>query len=522
MRKTLQLTLAVLTGAAAANAQSLVELTQRPETTFHAARIIRPSVARLRGAVKGLATYQSAGAASGELGIVPALPGIAGPFARFASDVQTLRVYRMRSGTSVVLFPEIVVQFRSALPDRLIDSFLRLSCGALGIKRIAPQRYLLSMPLPDSLQGVLTEILRKNPHVEWAEQNYYYVRKASAGNFDVALPDASLVAAQWARNSPNFGLQSAWEALRKKDPANPSRFEKGSSAIRVAVVDDGVALDHPSLKSRIVASVDVPAEAGRGFVNLGDQQRLALPHFERQHGTPVAGIIAAGSPGGGRGVEGVAPGVSLVAIRAWEYSLNGQWSTSNGLYLARAIERALDLKADIINCSWSTLDVPSLANQLNRAAWGRNGKGTVLVFSAGNAFEASTDYVAEFPASKYGIAVAATNTCNGRKDFTDCDKAEVWASLYKMTPPSAVLFAPGIKMPTTLNPNQFVRNFNGTSAAAPFVAGVAALLLTDDPSLKASDVRARLLAGARKPPGTSFAVVNAFCTLRPADASCHN
>lgn len=111
---------------------------------------------------------------------------------------------------------------------------------------------------------------------------------------------------------------------------------------------------------------------------------------------------------------------------------------------------------------------------------GRNGLGCVITFATGND-NSSVGYPAN--SNPKILAVGAISPCGERKSPSSCD-GEGWGSNYG---DEIDVVAPGVKIPTTSNTG-YTMTFNGTSSACPHVAGIAALVLSVNPSLTQSQV----------------------------------
>jgi subtilisin family serine protease len=211
---------------------------------------------------------------------------------------------------------------------------------------------------------------------------------------------------------------------------------------------------------------------------------------DAEHGTHVAGIIAAIKDPAGSGVEGIAPMVKIMGVRVVP---NGDERDDD---IAAGIRYAADNGAQIINMSfgkpWSP-GKPAVDSAVRYA----EAKGVLFVHAAGNDAE-NTDTTSNYPKAQYAtggearlwLEVGATNWKGG---------AELPAAFSNYGAKTVDLFAPGDPIMSTL-PGGKTGNESGTSMASPVVAGVAALLMTYFPDLTAADVRKILVETSRKLP----------------------
>lgn len=229
--------------------------------------------------------------------------------------------------------------------------------------------------------------------------------------------------------------------------------------VRVAVIDTGVDVKNPQLKS----AVDV--SKGRNLLpkNLKDDNGDKLKRGNENgttdevgHGTRVAGIIAA-RPAKDTGFVGLAPDATLIPIQQNDAEGHGNAET-----LATAINHAVAAGADIINISQDTANAVEPTPILKQAVDRALARGKVIVASAGND-GLGGNVKRTYPASYEGVlAVAASDRNNERASFSQSGEFVGVA-------------APGVDMISTV-PKDGHCSDNGTSFAAPYVAGVAALI----------------------------------------------
>lgn len=292
--------------------------------------------------------------------------------------------------------------------------------------------------------------------------------------------------------------------------------------VSVSFIDDGVDTAHPDLNLKLDLANDFDAQ----FSNSQDGQHkyptlMGLP--PDFHGTLIAGIIGA-EANNETGIVGVAQDANLVSTRvkwAWDHmteAISTQW------------------KFDVSNNSWGAI-VP-FSDNFNSTAMtfayeglrkgvemGREGLGTVFVFSAGNsaALGHNTNYF-NYQNAREVITVGATDASGAPAAFS--------------TPGANVLVsAPGVGVMTTQRYGGYTE-MNGTSASAPIISGVVALMLEANPDLGYRDVQKILayatthpdnqdwktngasdwnLGGMRYNDKTGFGLVDAYAAVRLAE-----
>jgi hypothetical protein len=310
---------------------------------------------------------------------------------------------------------------------------------------------------------------------------------------------------QWHLENTGSPVQFNGTVGADVDAPSAWNFNMGDSVI-VAVMDSGIDTLHPEFTGRLLPGFDAFATA-----TSDTKGYPALDFPENAHGTACAGIIGA-EQDNQLGGSGIAPHVKLVPVRMFTYiTFQGQTVpfTNMTTLLAGISYSADSMNADIISCSAgltdeyiSLLNIDTIiCNQeiRNVHALGRNGKGTILFFSAGNDNINLVIWPANLPET---IAVGASNMCDRRKSLNDCSPETWWGSSYG---PTLDLVAPGVKIATCditsslgYANGDYTLSFNGTSAACPLAAGIGALLLSENPALTAEEVRHILNATAER------------------------
>ncbi len=239
----------------------------------------------------------------------------------------------------------------------------------------------------------------------------------------------SLYSAQGAATaSHNDPLYAAEPAARQWHLADLHRIASGRGA-RVAVIDSGIDGSHPDLAGQLLVN--------RNFI--AGQSLVA-----EQHGTAVAGIIAAKADNG-IGIAGVAPGARMLGLRACWQSRDSPATVCDTLSLAKALYFAVEQRADVVNLSLSGPDDRLLRELLSVAL----GKGIAVV----GAFDPKLPD-GGFPASVPGV-IAVSDSLAG--------------------PRGEVYIAPGRDVPTTQPGGRWFL-VNGSSFAAAHVSGLVALM----------------------------------------------
>lgn len=272
----------------------------------------------------------------------------------------------------------------------------------------------------------------------------------------------SVVSATYTPGDPDFGDEMMSYGLHDVEALQAWDIVTGSHEIVIAVIDSGILLAHPEFAQRLVDGYD--------FVNEDN-----VPDDDSGHGTHVAGIIAAALDNG-EGVAGVCPDCLLMPVKVLNENNLGSWSQ-----LAQGILFAVDNGARVLNLSLGA-SIPSetLASSIDYAIE----SGAIVVAAAGNLGSSRPFY----PAALDGvIAVGATTSRGTRWAKSD------FGNYIDMVAPGDLIYS------TYHDLNNIYRGYtymSGTSMAAPFVSGVAGLLLSVVPTLSAEDVTSAMTLGA--------------------------
>ena len=201
------------------------------------------------------------------------------------------------------------------------------------------------------------------------------------------------------------------------------------------------------------------------------------------HGTHVAGIIAA-IRGNNKGGDGVADNVKIMSIRTVP---NGD-EFDKDIYLA--IKYAVDNGASVINMSFGKAYSPH-QEKVYEAFQYADSKGVLLIHAAGNDAK-DIDIEPNYPTSMYSFQDVKLDHFLTIGASTK-DKDTLTASFSNFGKKGVDIFAPGFEIYNSVTENQY-QNLQGTSMAAPMVAGVAAMLKSYFPSLSMSEIKSIILS----------------------------
>ena len=304
------------------------------------------------------------------------------------------------------------------------------------------------------------EKLRANPCVVAAEPDHYIEPHVTLGNPYILPHELRIIP-----NDTYFGY--LWGLRKVKAPA-AWNYSTGSPRVVVGVVDSGVDFEHPDLNANMWPS------HGQGLYGWNFFDDNDNPMDQTGHGTHVAGTI--GAIGNNLiGVTGVCWNVKIAALKIG----NNLFSSSAAI---KAIDYANKHKISILNNSWGG----AYSSILKLAIENYDG---LFIASAGNA-GSDNDIFPVFPASFGGsnmISVAACTQNNALASFSNYGLASV-----DIAAPGTDIFSTSISGGYSF--------MDGTSMAAPYVSGAAALLKSYRPDLTNLEIKNIILSSVDRQP----------------------
>ena len=376
---------------------------------------------------------------------------------------------------------EIIVKYKPGFRAQVLSS--RALRGARVLRSIDQIRlHTLKLPPGLSLEEAI-QAYRKDPRVEYVGPNHI-VSICRVPNDDwYQLMGYYL---QWGLYDPDYP-----EVTIEAEPAWD--LTTGSSSIIIANVDTGVMTDHEDLWAKIVPGRNV-------ITGAPDPDN---PYDDHGHGTFTAGVSAAMTDNI-VGVAGVSWGAKIMPIKALDADGYGTEADA-----AAGIVWAADHGAKIINMSFGGYDdVPAELDAVNYAA----AKGCILVGASGNDGSSQPFFPAAYDQV---IAVGATNEYGQR-----CTAAD-WGEGGSNYGSYLDVVAPGNNILSTYGDGSYTMA-SGTSAAAPFVSGIAALVWSYHPDWTRAQVIEQIKTTCRdvSPAGwdqyTGWGIANAYRALTMA------
>ena len=352
--------------------------------------------------------------------------------------------------------------------------------------------YLLHVPLGSDILSIVHEYA-SCPDVVYAEPN--------GVNHLCDIPNDTNFSNQWYLHNTGQTFYESYHGTPDADIDAPEAWdiETGSTGVVIAIVDSGIDYTHPDLAAKVWNNTDeIPGNGidddHNGYIDdirgWDFYYNSSDPIDELGHGTMCAGIAAA-STNNGIGIAGVACKCAIMPVKDCNYSVHTYWLAD-----ALGIQYATDNGADIISMSWGD---PSPPNIIWDAVNYSYNKGVFLCAAAGN----NNNQVKFYPAAYENVmAVAATSYNDYRASFSN------YGDWVDIAAPGNLIFSTTPTYHVFMNdpPFNYLQNYSigsGTSYSSPMVAGVAALLLSKDPSLTPDQLKA-LLCGNVDPYHSGF------------------
>lgn len=333
--------------------------------------------------------------------------------------------------------------------------------------------YTLAVDVKDCIK--ISNELHESGLVKWVQPDFFLP------TINFSTPNDPLYSSQWNleySNDNDINASGAWD------------ITKGESNLIVSVIDNGVEnhedLNDDSGNSRVLNGIRLNPDNTNPSDWIGGGYPITS---SSDHGQHSAGVIAASH--NDKGGAGVAPNVRIFPVNRASRTI------SRDIYvryeeIAEAITRSWQAGASVINMSIGVGNSsesphsPVIEAAIDQAkAQGRGGRGTVLVASIGN-IPTVTQPV--YPAKDPDVIAVGASNRNG-----NIHSYSVESILVDLVAPSSGGISPGIITTDLMGSNGFSSGnyhleFTGTSASAPQVAGVAALMLSVNNNLTANDV----------------------------------
>ncbi|PZE20149.1 S8 family serine peptidase [Paenibacillus xerothermodurans] len=373
--------------------------------------------------------------------------------------------------------------------------------SAQSVENQSPQHKVVEVPTASDIPTAVKQ-LENNPDVEYAEP--VFVNKMTATPSQSIVDNTMQAAAASLTNDPEAPNQ--WSLSVTDVTYAWEKVPAGNGEVIIAVLDTGVDGSHPDLRGKLVDGYD--------FIH----NRPISPNAnsdDNMHGTFVAGIAAAHT-NNAVGIAGVAGSAKIMPLKVLDSEGSGNTDT-----IGQAIRWAVDHGAKVINLSLGRPREAVLENGHRYDLYSQYerdsiqyavSKGAVVIASSGNESnhwaapqpqnldtpeeERANPDLAEPYYSAVGYPAALPNTIavgaigaqvNGELNIAD----------FSNIGPELDVVAPGALVRSTIpatqsNRAKYYDNNSGTSFSAPFVSGMAALLLTASPGLTPSEVEAAL------------------------------
>jgi subtilisin family serine protease len=397
------------------------------------------------------------------------------------------------------VYKEIVVRFKPGISERKRAGLLRKhGFRVVRTNPFVPDQVVIEDPNGKrqgvDLVNVANAIRENDEEVRFATPNFVsqYRREAQL----------SIPSVQWhLRNTGALAGQKSGEDVRAREAWKRTR---GRAGIVIAVLDDGVDIDHPALKGRIWRSPKGHREYGRDFTLKNDQAdhynprpKIFQPPFDNFdlndiHGTACSGVAVANDSR----CRGIAPRCKLLAVKVFQANLMAEDER-----VADAIRYAGTV-ASVISLSWTASRSADVQAALEDIGRNRGGRGVVVLAATGNFSKP-----VEWPASDPSVIGVGASTDKGElADYSNTgDEVSIVApsggGVAEIFTTDVSAAGRGFNLGDAAKggaDGMYTNDFSGTSSATPLAAGVAALVLSVNSSLSRTEVQGILETTADK------------------------
>ncbi len=427
------------------------------------------------------------------------------------------------------VYREIVVCFKTRVPA----ARRRAHLADFGLETVhsgnSPYQLIVRDPL-DRRQG--DDLIQLANTLAEREDDIVYATPNFVSEYRRTAPPV-IPAEQWHLNNTSAVPGEVAQDIRAQQAWPISQGLK----VIVAVLDDGVDLDHPALQGQLWRNPDPAAHDrhGRDYFLDPSQSGFNDPSpkvfnspfndalHNDIHGTPCAGLVGASAPDGR--AYGVAPQCRILPIKIFH---GGELASD--LFIANAIKYAGGI-APILSCSWHGAAGSTVIEHAitTAASTGPAGRGCAIFCSVGD----DSGGTVRFPASLPSAIAVGASTNGGLPAFYSNSGSQV-----AMVAPSdggdqSIFTCDVSRTGIGYNPGEserggadglYTNNFGGTSAAVPIAAGAAAILLSYKPRLTAKQLTTILEQTADKIPtaavdpnghsdAVGFGKINLFAAL---------
>jgi len=397
------------------------------------------------------------------------------------------------------VYKEVVVRFIPSTPGRTRAALLRKH----GLRVVRTNPFVEDQVVVEDARGkhqgadllaVANAIRENDQEVRFATPNFVSQYRREA------LP--KIPAVEWhLRNTGALTGQKAGEDVGARDAWKRTQ---GRAKIIIAILDDGIDIDHPALKARLWRNPKGHHEQGRDFTLKNDHPDHYNPRpkvyqapfddFDLNdiHGTACAGVALASDPR----CYGIAPRCKLLAVKIFQASLMVEDER-----VADAIRYAGTF-ASVISLSWTAGRSADVQAALEDVGRNRGGRGVVVLAATGN-FHRPVDW----PASDPNVIGVGASTDQGKiADYSNTGKqvsivAPSGGGVADIFTTDVSIEGRGFNLGDIAKgaaDGLYTNDFAGTSSATPLAAGIAGLVLSANGKLDRAEVRSILETTADK------------------------